>query len=157
METTADTSARHTVHIIRIAGIRSPNICVSTISCSRRSFHHSRNGIRHIAHQHLFSDRIFRSEKLAGQRIRNDHTRQAGNEIRLRKRFAGNEVKIKDLPESGIGILYHIFLKQLTVRQRDNRSVARYRRHRFGGLKRIKTFLHDTIGHGGRIPGFTIP
>ena len=107
METTADTTARPTVHIIRIAGIGNPNIRISTVGCPRRSFHHSRNGIRHIAHQHLFSDRIFRSEKLAGQRIRNDHTRQAGNEIRLRKRFAGNEAEIKDLrKEYGIRAAY---------------------------------------------------
>ena len=60
---------------------------------------------------------------------------------------------VNGLPE----ILYHILLEQLAVRQRDDHLAARYRRHRFGGLKRIKTFLHDTIGHGGRIPGFTIP
>ena len=137
LETAADTSAQHIVHIIRIAGIRGPNIRIGAICCPCRGLHHSRNRIGHVPHQHLFPYRVFRSEKLAGQRIRNDHARQTGTEIGIRKRFAGSEAEIKDLPEAGIGVLYYILLERLAIRQRNNRLVARYRRHRFGRLKRI--------------------
>ena len=83
-----------------IRRIRHPYIGECLAGRFRRALYHSRDRARHhVIYQDITTDHVLGTEQDTRQLIGNNHVRQTGIEIGLRKRLAGKELEVKYFPK----------------------------------------------------------